>query len=89
MVSKAPAAAAPPPTGDAVRLGEPCRCVRSDSALWAEPIPRLSLLVLAQRTRRGRGEDENKRKKYLEVELGVVNNGKADVPEVSLLVEFF
>jgi hypothetical protein len=83
------AAVTPPPTGDAVRLGETCRCVRSDSALWQEPIPRLSLLVLSQRTRKGRGDDENKRKKYLEVELGVVNNGKTDVPEVSLLVEFF
>jgi hypothetical protein len=81
--------AAPPPSGDAVRLGEACRCVRSDSALWQEPIPRLSLLVLSQRTRKGHGEDENKRKKYLELELGVVNNGKQDVPELSLLVEFF
>lgn len=81
--------APPPPSGDAVRLGEACRCVRSDSALWQEPIPKLSLLVLSQRTRRGRGEDENKRKKYLELELGVVNNGKSDVPELSLLVEFF
>ncbi len=88
LVSK-PAAPATPPSGDAVRLGEPCRCVRSDSALWQTPIPRLSLLVLAQRTRKGHGEDENKRKKYLEVELGIVNNGKTDVPEVSLLVEFF
>jgi hypothetical protein len=84
-----PAAGAPLPAGDAVRLGEACRCVRSDSALWQEPIARLSLLVLSQRTRKGRGEDENRRKKYLEVELGVVNNGKTDVPEVSLLVEFF
>jgi hypothetical protein len=57
--------------------------------LWEQPIPRLSLLVLSQRSRRGRGEDENHRKKYLELELGVVNNGKTDVPEVSLLVEFF
>ena len=83
------AAPAPPPAGDAVRLGEACRCVRSDSALWQEPIPRLSLLVLAQRSRKGRGEDENKRKRYLELELGVVNNSKTDVPEVALLVEFF
>lgn len=81
--------AAPPPSRDAVRLGESCRCVRSDSALWQQPIPRLSLLTLSQRTRKGRGEDENKRKKYLEVELAVVNNGKTDVPELSLLVEFF
>jgi hypothetical protein len=91
LVSKPskPSAPAAPPSGDAVRLGEPCRCVRSDSALWAEPIPRLSLLVLAQRARKGHGEDENKRKKYLELELGIVNNSKTDVPEVSLLVEFF
>ena len=89
--SKAPATPSPtpPPTGNAVQLGESCRCVRSDSALWQEPIPRLSLLVFGQRVRKGRGEDENKRKKYLEVELGIVNNGKTDVPEVSLLVEFF
>jgi hypothetical protein len=45
--------------------------------------------VLSQRSRKGRGEDENKRKKYLELELGVVNNSKSDVPELSLLVEFF
>ncbi len=91
LVSKPskPTAPAAPPSGDAVRLGESCRCVRSDSALWAEPIPRLSLLVLAQRTRKGHGEDENKRKKYLELELGIVNNSKTDVPEVALLVEFF
>jgi hypothetical protein len=77
------------PTGDVVRLGEPCRCPRSDSPLWQEPIPRLSLLTLSQRVRRGRGDDERKNKKYLELELGVVNNGKTDVPELSLLVEFF
>lgn len=86
--AKAPAPE-PAPSGDTVRLGDACRCVRSDSALWQDPIPRLSLLVLSQRVRRGRGDDENKRKKYLELELGVVNNGKTDVPELSLLVEFF
>jgi hypothetical protein len=48
----------------------------------------LSLLVLSQRVRKGRGDDENKRKKYLELELAVVNNGRSDVPELSLLVEF-
>jgi hypothetical protein len=83
------AATAPPPSGDAVRLGESCRCVRSDSALWQQPIPRLSLITLSQRTRKGRGDDENKTKKYLEVELAVVNNGKEELPELSLLVEFF
>lgn len=86
--SRAPPSA-PPASGDDVRLGESCRCVRSDSALWQEPIPRLSLLVLSQRTRKGHGEDENKRKKYLELELAVVNNGKTDLPEVALAVDFF
>ncbi len=83
------APAAPPPSGDSVTLGEACRCVRSDSALWQTPIPKLSLLVLSQRVRRGRGADENRRRKYLELELAVVNNGRDDVPELSLLVEFF
>jgi hypothetical protein len=82
-------AAALPAAGDGVTLGDACRCARSDSSLWATPIPRLSVLVLSQRTRKGRGEDENKRKKYLEVELGVVNNGKTDIPELAFLVEFF
>ncbi|HXK18229.1 MAG TPA: hypothetical protein VNG33_10530, partial [Polyangiaceae bacterium] len=88
-ISEKPATPAAPPTGNSVRLGASCRCVRSDSALWAEPIPRLSILVLSQRTRRGHGDDENKHKKYLELELAVVNNSKTDVPEVSLLVDFF
>lgn len=79
----------PPAPGEGVTLGASCRCVRSDSPLWREPLPRLSLLVLSQRTRKGRGKDENQRKKYLELELGVVNNGKTDVPELALLVEFF
>jgi hypothetical protein len=47
------------------------------------------LLTLSQRLRKGRGEDENKRKKYLEVELGVVNNSRSELPELALLVEFF
>jgi hypothetical protein len=86
----APAATAvSPPSGDSVRLGESCRCPRSDSPLWQSPIPRLSVLVLSQRVRKGRGDDENKRKKYLEAELAVVNNGRTDIPELSLLVEFF
>jgi len=85
----AKSAASAPPSGNLVRLGDACRCLRSDSALWAEPIPRLSILVLSQRTRKGHGDDENKHKKYLELELAVVNNSKTDVPEVSLLVDFF
>lgn len=87
--SPAKPAEPPPPSRDTVRWGEACRCPRADSALWQDPIPRLSLLTLSERVRRGRGEDERKNKKYLELELGVVNNGRTDVPELSLLVEFF
>lgn len=87
--SRPPTPAAPPASGDAVSIAESCRCQRADSALWASPLPRLSILMLSQRVRKGRGEDENKRKKYLEAELAVVNNSKTDIPELSLLVEFF
>jgi len=87
--SQPPPSQPPLAAGDSVMLGESCHCKRSDSPLWTTPIPKLSLLVLSQRVRKGRGEDENQRKKYLEVELAVVNNGKTDIPEVALLVEFF
>jgi hypothetical protein len=88
-VTATPAPSPAPPAGDSVRLGETCRCPRADSPLWERPVPRLSVLVLSQRIRKGRGDDENKRKKYLELELAVVNNSRTDVPELSLLVEFF
>lgn len=81
--------APPPATGDGVRLGADCRCPRSDSVLWSEPIPRLSVLVLSQKVRRGRGEDEKKRKKYLELDIAVVNNSNEELREVALLVDFF
>ncbi len=87
--SRPAAPAAPPASGDSVTMAESCRCQRADSALWANPLPRLSILMLSQRVRKGRGEDENKRKKYVEAELAVVNNSKTDIPELSLLVEFF
>jgi hypothetical protein len=85
------AAAAPPlaPSGDVVTLTESCHCPRADSPLWQAPIPRLSVLLLSQRVRRGRGPDESRRRRYLELELAVVNNGRSDIPELSLLVEFF
>jgi hypothetical protein len=63
--------------------------MRSDSVLWSEPIPRLSLLVLSQKIRRGRDEDENKRKQYLEIELAIVNNSNEEFREIALLVQFF
>jgi hypothetical protein len=77
-----------PPSGT-LELGADCSCRRSDSPLWAQPIPKLSLIVIAKRVRKGRGSDESRRKNYLELELGVVNNGASELPELSLLVESF
>lgn len=92
--SSALAAAAPAPAvraGSALTLGVPCRCARSDSLLWADPLPRLSVLVLKQRVRAGRGAPahESVRKKYTDVDIAVVNNGNTPIDEISLLVLFY
>lgn len=83
--------AAPPPAAAAAGVtahGE-CRCTRADSVLWARPIARLSVLVLSQHVRLGRNPDESKRKKYLELDVAVVNNSNKELDEVSLMVLFF
>jgi hypothetical protein len=85
-----PAAATPPAqVQGGATLGDPCRCERSDSALWNEPPPRLSVLVLSQRVRLGKNPDENRRKKYLELDVAVVNNSNEEIEEVALLVLFY
>ncbi|HWA76260.1 MAG TPA: hypothetical protein VG937_28165 [Polyangiaceae bacterium] len=66
-----------------------CRCARADSALWTRPFPRLSVLVLSQHVRLGRNADENKRKKYLELDVAVVNNSNKELDEVALMVLFY
>ena len=85
--------AAPPPPAAAgeLRLGDPCRCARADSLLWAEPPPRLSVLVLKQRVRPGRGalEHESVRKRYTDVDVAVVNNGASELKQITLQVLFF
>jgi hypothetical protein len=72
-------------------LGTPCQCTRSDSLLWADPIPRLGVLVLSQRKRPGRGKHfkESVRKLYTEINVAVVNNGNKEIDQVSLLVLFY
>jgi hypothetical protein len=92
----APAAAPPKPArpaapGAGVSPGDPCRCVRADSLLWADPIPRLSVLYLKQRVRPGRGSPhhESVRKKYLDLDVAVVNNGNTNIDEVTLVVLFY
>jgi hypothetical protein len=82
-------AAATPPRGDGAPLGAECACERADSLLWTTPIPKLSLLVLGQRVRKGRGPDERRGKNYTELDLAVVNNSSQPIGEVALLVLFF
>jgi hypothetical protein len=85
----APAPPAPvAPAGGVTASGE-CRCARADSPLWERPIPRLSVLVLSQRVRMGRNPDESKRKKYLELDVAVVNNSSKELDEVALMVLFY
>jgi hypothetical protein len=90
---KAPPASPPAsvPSGPGVTLGDPCRCDRADSLLWAAPPPRLSILLLRQRVRPGRGaiEHESLRKRYTDVDVAVVNNGSTELRQITLQVLFF
>jgi hypothetical protein len=87
------AAAAPAsgPAGAALTLGDPCRCARADSLLWADPPPRLSILLLKQRARAGRGslEHESVRKRYTDVDVAVVNNSASELESITLQVLFY
>src|SRR6478609_5152113 len=66
-----------------------CRCRRSDSLLWQDPIPQLSVLTMSRHVRRGREEDERKDKNYTEAVIGIVNNSSDPLRDVALSVEFF
>jgi len=59
-----------------------CRCARADSALWADPIPRLSTLLLEQRV------IPRRKKNRLEVTIAVVNNGDQELNDITLRVHF-
>jgi len=83
--SAAPAASAAPTTDAA----SACRCRRSDSLLWRDPIPQLSVLTMSKHVRRGREEDERKDKNYTEAVIGIVNNSSDPLRDVALSVEFF
>ncbi|MGC4089116.1 MAG: hypothetical protein QM756_14775 [Polyangiaceae bacterium] len=91
-----PPSSSPPPPAPAlasadgtVTLKGECRCAHPDSALWSEPIPRLSVLLLSRRARMGKNPDESKRKKYLELDIAVVNNSNKELDEVALMVLFY
>ncbi|HYQ04538.1 MAG TPA: HEAT repeat domain-containing protein [Polyangiaceae bacterium] len=66
-----------------------CRCRRSDSLLWQDPIPQLSVLTMSKHTRRGREEEERKDKMYTEAVIGIVNNSSDPMRDIALSVEFF
>lgn len=78
-----PAASSAAPSADAAPLGGQCSCERPDSVLWRLPLPRLSTLMIEQRSRSH--EDHH----HIELELAVVNNGQTDLEKVSLSVDFF
>ncbi len=60
----------------------PCLCERSDSALWSDGIPRLSVF---SRNRAGRSTPE---KPSLYPEIAIVNNVNEDLHDVVLSVDF-
>jgi len=91
-VAKSPASGTPAPSAASAAVADAasaCRCRRSDSLLWRDPIPQLSVLTMSRRTRRGREEDERKDKNYTEAVIGIVNNSSDPLRDVALSVEFF
>lgn len=68
-----------------------CVCSRPSSPLWNDGIPKLEILFAA-RPDDGSGvvapfQDKNNRSKY-DFDVSVVNNGPADLPEVTVLLTF-
>jgi len=85
-----PAQPAPAAAASAIAdANSACRCRRSDSLLWRDPIPQLSVLTMSRHVRRGREEDERKDKNYTEAVIGIVNNSSDPLRDVALSVEFF
>ena len=82
-------ASSSPPRTVVTDAASACRCRRSDSLLWRDPIPQLSVLTLSRHVRRGREEDERKDKNYTEAVIGIVNNSSDPLRDVALSVEFF
>jgi hypothetical protein len=80
-VSVAPAA--PPSAGTTVVLSGGCRCDRTDSLLWRQGIPRVSIVLIDRKQREKKGHP------HLDLEVGVVNNWQQSLPEVSLFVQFY
>ncbi len=62
--------------------GASCRCGRADSALWSAALPRVSTLLIGQRSIHRRNKNR------LEVSIAAVNNGDEDLNDVTLRVHF-
>jgi hypothetical protein len=77
------APAAPPSAGTTVVLSGGCRCDRTDSLLWRQGIPRVSIVLIDRKQREKKGHP------HLDLEVGVVNNWQQSLPEVSLFVQFY
>lgn len=78
-----PSAPAPGPDERSASLTGSCECRRSDSLLWRDGLPRLSMVLI------DRQKTVHNRHDHLELELGVVNNGDKPIAEVSLVVRFY
>lgn len=78
------AAASSSPTGAAApAAGAPCECERHESLPWQAPQPRLSPVIVAQRTRTHDGHQ------HTELELALVNDGDDDARRLTVSVVFF
>lgn len=81
--SAAPASEPPVASSSHVRLTGPCDCQRSDSLLWSEPLPRVSLVVLSSRKYQRHNHD------HIELEFAAINNSDREFSELTSMVEFF
>ncbi|MGE0321178.1 MAG: hypothetical protein AB7K71_05060 [Polyangiaceae bacterium] len=94
-VEPAASAALPPepaqPTADeakqaavgSLRSGSSCSCARSDSLLWSEAIPKLSLIAFNRRTVTRGTRD------LTQLDVAAVNNSDEELRELSLNLQFY
>lgn len=67
----------------ALRSGSACTCQRSDSLLWGDALPKLSLISFNRRTvTRGNAE-------LTQLDVAAVNNSSEELKELSLNLQFF
>ena len=74
---------APPPASNLAAAHGTCRCDRGDTALWREPIPKLSTLVISSRVKTVKSHPE------MELELAAVNNSDQELRELEIHLDFF